>query len=220
MNTIASLLGVLFLLFLLYKVYMFLPSGAPSEHSQSDNEVLFYRLLPSFEKDGRSRTIKQKLLQHIKNQITVEENTGSSVFTSANFADSVKPSERMLCGMNEAFTRFLEREYNKSLFFLKENPTSADAHQQTLSLGREYATAAREEGRVTIFDETALANDIRAATANASQSQKPISVQASNQPKTATSLKERISALTLMKESGLLSDEEFDRKRREILDQI
>jgi hypothetical protein len=78
-----------------------------------------------------------------------------------------------------------------------------------------YANATRDKKGVTLFDETALANDIRAVTANASHG-------ISNQPMTVStpvtsSLDERITALNKLKASGLISDEEFEQKRKEII---
>ena len=194
-------------------------SGSTSA-TDENNIQQFCKQLVDYENDGRNITLRNALLKSISEQRILDELNRDRIFGARFHPRGQAPSERMTAFMEQAFTKFLENEYNAALKTLKENPTSADAHQQTLSLGREYAAAAREGGKVTIFDETALANDIRAATANASQIQKSPETPATPQATSSTSLKERIAALTLMKESGLLSDEEFDRKRREILDQI
>ncbi len=52
---------------------------------------------------------------------------------------------------------------------LRVSPTNALFHEQALNEGLLYANATRDKKDVTLFDETALANDIRAVTANATQ---------------------------------------------------
>ena len=63
-----------------------------------------------------------------------------------------------------------------------------------MQLGRIYSAATREGNIVTLFDETALANDIRAVTANATQTTVPVSALNSSAA-LATSIDERINAL-------------------------
>jgi hypothetical protein len=108
--------------------------------------------------------------------------------------------------------------YQEALARLREDPTNPTLHEQALDLGRIYASSSRGNKSVTLFDETALANDIRAVTANATQTAPVISQSATTA--TTTSLESRINALKKMKENGLLSDEEFEQKRQEILDSI
>lgn len=110
----------------------------------------------------------------------------------------------------------MRADYANALAELRQNPTSPTLHENALHLGRLYAAATRENKAVTIFDETALANDIRAATANASQQVAPVQAVTTQ----TTTLDERINALKKLKESGLISDEEFAQKRKEILDSI
>jgi len=109
-----------------------------------------------------------------------------------------------------------KENYENALAELRANPTDPTLHEQALNIGRAYASATRENKAVTIFDETALANDIRAATANASQQVAPVQAVTTQ----TTTLDERINALKKLKESGLISDEEFAQKRKEILDSI
>lgn len=58
-------------------------------------------------------------------------------------------------------------DYQDALAALRKNPTNPALHEQALTIGRIYSSATRNNERVTLFDETALANDIRAVTANA-----------------------------------------------------
>ena len=109
-------------------------------------------------------------------------------------------------------------DYQAALTALRENPTNPSLHEQALTLGRIYSAATRDNKSVTLFDETALANDIRAVTANATQTA-PV-VHQTNTSTPAQSIDERISALKKMRENDLLTDEEFEQKRKDILNSI
>ena len=60
-----------------------------------------------------------------------------------------------------------KRAYQLSLENVKKSPTSPDARQAALELGRRYSAFTREHRNVTLFDEIALKNDIDAACAGA-----------------------------------------------------
>lgn len=112
-----------------------------------------------------------------------------------------------------------QRAYTNALTALRNDPTNPVLHEQALQLGRMYAAVTRTNKAVTLFDETALANDIRAVTANATQTTKPVSA-LNSAAAPATSLDDRINTLLKMKASGLITDAEFDHKRKELLDSI
>ncbi|MCX6015512.1 MAG: SHOCT domain-containing protein, partial [Chloroflexales bacterium] len=112
-----------------------------------------------------------------------------------------------------------QQAYTNTLTALRADPTNPVLHEQALQLGRMYSAATREGNSVTLFDETALANDIRAVTANATQTTVPVAAP-SSATAPVTSLDERINALLKMKASGLITDDEFDQKRKELLDSI
>ena len=112
-----------------------------------------------------------------------------------------------------------QEDYTAALTALRADPTNPAFHEQALHRGRIYASATRENKAVTLFDETALANDIRAVTANATQTTVPVAaLNSATAP--ATSLDDRINALLKMKASGLITDAEFDHKRKELLASI
>ena len=102
------------------------------------------------------------------------------------------------------------RTYATSLDQLRKSPTNPQFHEAALIAGRNFAAITRQNNAVTLFDETALANDIRAVTANASQA-------GTKAAAPTQSLDERIAALNKLKASGLMSDEEFEQKRKEII---
>lgn len=106
-----------------------------------------------------------------------------------------------------------QTDYERSLLILKQDPTNADHRQQTLLLGREYARAAREGGKETIFDEMALMNDINAVGGGTvSSSQAPDA--------SSADLEERLRVLEDLKSKNLISDEEYEKRRNSILDNI
>jgi seryl-tRNA(Sec) selenium transferase len=111
-----------------------------------------------------------------------------------------------------------QKAYQDALSALRQDPTNVSLHEQALQLGRIYSAATREGNIVTLFDETALANDIRAVTANATQTTIPVAASAATVP--SQSIDDRINALLKMKASGLITDAEFDQKRKELLDSI
>jgi hypothetical protein len=104
--------------------------------------------------------------------------------------------------------------YQSSLKALKFDPTNATLKQQTLSLGRVYARAVREGGSETVFDEMALSNDLSAATASASASSSLAS------SSTSASVEKRLSDLASLREKGLIDEEEYARKREQILSDL
>lgn len=103
--------------------------------------------------------------------------------------------------------------YFNALRRLKANPTNPDLRQHTLQLGRAYSNLTRNKSGVTIFDEFALSNDINAACAGAATlvGNKP------NQPQTIES---RLQKLAELKNKGLIDEEEYAIRRREILGEV
>jgi len=119
-----------------------------------------------------------------------------------------------------------KQTYADSLDRLRSDPTNPKYHEQALQAGRQYAAITRNTKSVTLFDETALANDIRAVTANASRiatvrQQQPPTKPTKNQSQPDNqSIAERIAALKTLKEADMISDEEYESKRKAILDSI
>lgn len=103
--------------------------------------------------------------------------------------------------------------YMNALEALKKNPTDDTLYNEALRLGRLYATVSNQQ-----FDETEFENHVRPwddATISTQHSESPHATMRSSH-----SINERIDALIMLKESGLLSDEELAQKRKEILDSI
>ncbi len=108
-----------------------------------------------------------------------------------------------------------ENLYKNSLEALKYNPSDANRKQKCLQFGRELANLTRTYqgiSGVTIFDELALMNDINAACAAAP----PLSTKT----EISQTLEERLAKLSELKEKNLLSEQEYNERRKKILDEI
>ena len=102
--------------------------------------------------------------------------------------------------------------YLHSLEQLKHDPTNADLKQDTLALGRAYSNRTRNRQGVTVFDEVALSNVINAACAG------PPSQRV--QRVGGTSVEDRLLKLNDLKSKGLITDEEYQPRRRAILSDV
>jgi hypothetical protein len=104
--------------------------------------------------------------------------------------------------------------YLDALARLKADPANPDLREETLRLGRAYAALTHQTRNGTLFDEMALLNDINAACA-AVVVQRQMMASAPSLP--AASIEDRLTRLQDLKTRGLLSDVEYDERRREIL---
>lgn len=109
--------------------------------------------------------------------------------------------------------------YQASLEQLSRDPANPELRKKTLDLGRVYSNLTRNNKGVSLFDEVALMNDINAACggttvrANSKPSPKlPVSV--------APPLQDRLIRLSQLKEQGLVSDEEYQAKRQQLLNEV
>lgn len=109
-----------------------------------------------------------------------------------------------------------KNNYLNALNALTFHPTDANLKQQTLDLGRKFATLTRQyQGvdAVTIFDEVALMNDINAACAGAT-------VVSGKETVNNPTVEERLAKLSKLKEKNLINKEEYKARRHKILDEI
>lgn len=105
--------------------------------------------------------------------------------------------------------------YDAALTELRKNPIDADVRQKCLNAGRFYANLTRNQKGVTVFDEIALMNDINAACAGAATVTLKDGANWQN-----SSTQDRLKNLEELKDEGLLNEEEYSLKRREILRDI
>lgn len=132
-----------------------------------------------------------------------------------------KAAEKAIKDMEDA-----ESAYRNSLAQLKVEPTNSDLRQRTLELGRYYSHLARDSQGVTIFDEIALMNDINAVcggttsiTGTTTSAPPPVSTPAPT-PTTSLSVEDRLAKLSDLKAKGLIDEQEYDTRRKKILDEI
>jgi len=104
------------------------------------------------------------------------------------------------------------KAYHELLRQLRQAPTNPQLKQKALDAGRNYASWTRRGKGSTVFDEVALANDIQAACAAASASSAPIAM--------ALTVEQRLERLQLLRQRALISDQEYDAKRKEILAEL
>jgi hypothetical protein len=105
----------------------------------------------------------------------------------------------------------VKKEYCDSLEQLKEDPENSDLQEKVLALGRQYASRLRAVGLGSVFNEVALRKDIRAATAEA---ESEVDAEAGNsQP----SVKKRLAKLDGLRKKNLVTDAEYQQRRRKIL---
>lgn len=107
--------------------------------------------------------------------------------------------------------RIAKENYENSLYELKKDPANADLKQATLELGRNYSSLTRDNNGVTTVDEVALMNDINAACA---------ALSSTNTPLVSESIEDRLNNLSNLLGKGLITQREYDSRRKEILDSI
>jgi hypothetical protein len=114
------------------------------------------------------------------------------------------------------------RAYQNSLSKLKTDPHNPDLRQHTLNLGRQYAAAARSNGRVALFDEVALMNDINAACARVGSTQglTPESGHRSQVDSPKSTVGDRLETLEALRLKSLISEEEYQSRRTEIIKEL
>mgnify|MGYP003338828132 CR=1 FL=1 len=108
--------------------------------------------------------------------------------------------------------------YQLALTSLRDDPTNTTLQEQAWSLGRTYVASTQNVKGVIPFTEEMLANNIETIIANTPPKPPPVKKDKGTPP--VLSLDDRINALIQMRDSNLLSDTEFEQKRKEILDSI
>jgi hypothetical protein len=108
--------------------------------------------------------------------------------------------------------REAEAAYHASLAALKASPMDADLKENALKMGRLFSNLTRNKQGVTMYDEVALMNDINAASARAGL--QPVKEEA------AKTIENRLSHLQQLKERNLITEQEYEQRRAEILKEI
>lgn len=107
--------------------------------------------------------------------------------------------------------------YHASLSDLKKDPGNSNLRQKTLNLGRIYSNLSRNNKGNTVFDEVSLMNDINAACASTQQVVHP-----ENQlpPAQQESIEARLQKLKYLYEKRLIDEQDFLRRKQEIINSI
>ncbi len=110
-----------------------------------------------------------------------------------------------------------------SLSELRRDPTNTQLRQRSLELGRHYSNLGRNKEGVAIFDEVALMNDITAAVGSTavitsrSHADRPSEPLAATRP---SSIEQRLERLSSLRDQGLITGEEYEARRGEILKEL
>nr|CAP48090.1 putative integron gene cassette protein [uncultured bacterium]CAP48795.1 putative integron gene cassette protein [uncultured bacterium]CAP48796.1 putative integron gene cassette protein [uncultured bacterium] len=107
--------------------------------------------------------------------------------------------------------------YRASLSDLKKDPGNSDLRQKTLNLGRIYSNLVRDKKGNTVFDEVALMNDINAACAS---TQHVVHTQSQTPPPQQESVEARLQKLNDLYEKQLIDEQDFLRRKQEIINSI
>ena len=107
--------------------------------------------------------------------------------------------------------------YQASLRQLVNDPTNPHKRQSTLALGRAYSNLTRDKKGVTLFDEVALMNDINAACGGATSF---AGTGSASRPSAGGNVADRLTRLQALKDQNLISLEEFEPKRQQVLSEI
>lgn len=140
-------------------------------------------------------------------------------------------SRSLLSPQNESTSDLLMLTYRHDLSFgyieilelLRKYPTNSILHQMALAFGRKNYSYERKDQTPTIYDENAIANDIRAATgAHLVTASQPVIPQPSAPatPIQQKSASERLEALANLKASGHITEAEYEQKRKDIIDSL
>ena len=108
------------------------------------------------------------------------------------------------------------RIYQEALHRLKSDPSNPNLREEALRAGRYFSNMSRNWRGVTLFDEVALMNDINAACAAASAPRfvaQPI-------PTPRQPVEARLQRLLELKSQGMIDEQEYAERRREILKEI
>lgn len=110
------------------------------------------------------------------------------------------------------------RAYHASLATLAAQPGIARLRQDTLALGRTYSNLTRDKKGVTLFDEVALMNDINAACGSSAMGTDnyfpaPPDIGAS-------SIADRLAKLDTLRDQNLITPEEYNSKRKNLINEI
>ena len=108
----------------------------------------------------------------------------------------------------------LKKQYDNALDALRKNPSNNQLRSTALLAGRKYFEALRN-GTLSIYDEQRIANDLAAISTVSQQND-----EVNNNSFSNNDVAIKLQKLSELKSTGLISEIEFEEKRKKILDQI
>lgn len=105
----------------------------------------------------------------------------------------------------------LKENYDKALKNLAKEPSNISLRVEALNAGRAYYSSKREDKKLTIFDEQAIQNDLAPFYTSSNNSAN------SNE---SNNVYKDIKALAKLKDKGILTEDEFNEKKRVLLGKI
>jgi hypothetical protein len=120
----------------------------------------------------------------------------------------------------ERLLRECLRQYELAIYQLKRKPDSSELRQSALDKGRILSRVISESGSTTVFDEVALKNDLDAATAAVHSKNLAEGVIILPDVVKSKSTKERLEELQILFFDGLITEQDYQSKRKSILDEI
>jgi uncharacterized membrane protein len=107
----------------------------------------------------------------------------------------------------------LKKQYEDALNALRKSPSNNKLRTTALLAGRKYFEALRN-GTLSIYDEQRIANDLAAISALPQHNNEV------NNNSFSNDITIKLQKLSELKSAGLISEIEFEEKRKKILDQI
>ena len=114
----------------------------------------------------------------------------------------------------------IRHAYSEILSLLSQHPTLSVLHQMALDFGRLKYSLDRPDRKLTIYDENAIANDIRAAS-GASFTAPNLAPEIIPSPVyTNSAPADRLKALAELRDTGAITEEEYIAQRKAIVESI
>jgi hypothetical protein len=110
--------------------------------------------------------------------------------------------------------------YQKELQKLRDAPFDTKQRERVLAAGREYIEAAIAAGKSTLFTEVTMLNDLNAITGESLSPKPKDSTTTLPDPKPENDIANRLKKLENLREQQLISEDEYEKRRSAILDQL
>lgn len=123
-------------------------------------------------------------------------------------------------GMREKKAIELKQEYEDILDRLSRNPNSQKLRQLALEIARDYYSSLRNDGRLTIYDEQAIQNDLSLIINSSNNSYTQQSNDNSIENKDNSDSLAKLEKLKHLKDKGLITEADYEAKKQKILDEL